>query len=205
MNLSRSVFSGSVVGALVITSVASAVDTPLTTQRVTAGLSSPVFLTSPPGDTARLFVVHLVGAAEVEHLLQRQISLLGLRQHPAYFLPALGNGASYLGQFGRDASDGLLESLDAASVSLFIRLAIDEKEIEHRLFAEEVPEFLAVNIGLALLGSAVRGDDQDFGVRLAVLDQFYPFLDEALLRPFARLPDHEIDGGRAENNWCVGR
>ncbi len=65
MNLSRSVFSGSVVGALVITSVASAVDTPLTTQRVTAGLSSPVFLTSPPGDTTRLFVVQQGGRIRI--------------------------------------------------------------------------------------------------------------------------------------------
>lgn len=39
-----------------------------------------------------------------------------------------------------------------------------------------------------------------------MLDQFDPFLDKVLLGTFARLPDHKIDGGRAEEQlvcWTV--
>jgi len=58
--------------------------------------------------------------------------------------------------------------------------------------------FLTVNIGLALLRTVVRGDDDNLGAWLAALNQLNPFLDEALLWTFARLPDDEIDGRRAE-------
>jgi glucose/arabinose dehydrogenase len=42
--------------------------TPLTTQRVASGLSSPVFVTAPPGDTDRLFIVQQGGAIKILNL-----------------------------------------------------------------------------------------------------------------------------------------
>ena len=87
---------------------------------------------------------------------------------------------------------------------MFIGLALDVEEVNHRVLAEEIPQLLAVNIGLALLRPAVRGDDQDFGRWLAALDELDPFPHEALLRPLARLPDHQIDRGRAEEQLVRG-
>ena len=56
----------------------------------------------------------------------------------------------------------------------------------------------AVNIGLTLLRSAVRGDDENLRARLAALDELNPLFNLSRLRTFARLPDDEIDGGCAE-------
>jgi hypothetical protein len=63
---------------------------------------------------------------------------------------------------------------------------------------------LTVNIGLALLRTAVRGDDKYLGARLAALDQLYPFLNEALLGTFARLPDDKVDSGSTEEQLVRG-
>ena len=89
-------------------------------------------------------------------------------------------------------------------MTLLIGLAIHEEKVNDGFFAEDVPQFLTVNIGLALLRTAVRGDDDNLGARLAALDQLNPFLDEALLGTFARLPDDEIDGGCAEEQLVRG-
>lgn len=44
-------------------------NTPLTTVRVAAGLSSPVFVTAPPGDTERLFIVEQGGVVRILDLI----------------------------------------------------------------------------------------------------------------------------------------
>jgi hypothetical protein len=72
------------------------------------------------------------------------------------------------------------------------------EETDYRVFAEEIPQFLAVNIGLALFRSAMRSDYDDLCGWFAALDQLNPFSNKALLWTFARFPDDEIDGGRAE-------
>ena len=119
-------------------------------------------------------------------------------------LPAFGHCASHFGQAGGNARDGVLEFRDAAPLAVLIRLALDVKEFQHGVGAKQIAQFLAVDIGLALAGTAVRGHHQDLGVRLAMLDQPDPFLDKALLGTFARLPDHEINRGRAEEQLMRG-
>jgi len=75
-------------------------DTPLTTQRVASDLANPIFITSPPGDTQRLFIVEqdgiiriLRGGALLESpfldiqpvvLNGGERGLLGLAFHPEY-------------------------------------------------------------------------------------------------------------------------
>ena len=98
----------------------------------------------------------------------------------------------------------MLEFVDASPLAVFVGFAVYEKEVKHRFFAEQIPQFLAVNVWLALLGAAVGGHDQDFGLRFAVFDELYPFFDKALLRAFARLPNDEVDGGRAEEELVSG-
>ncbi len=46
-----------------------ACETPLTTERVVAGLSSPVFVTAPPGDDGRLFIVEQGGSIRIYDLV----------------------------------------------------------------------------------------------------------------------------------------
>ena len=78
------------------------------------------------------------------------------------------------------------------------------EEVEDGFLAEQIPQFLAVNVGLALLGAAVGGNDEDFGVWFAVFDKLDPFFDKTLLRAFARLPDDEVDGGGTEKKLVGG-
>ena len=66
---------------------------------------------------------------------------------------------------------------DAFAVTLCIGLAINEEKVNDGILTEEVPQFLTVNIGLALLRSAMRGDNENLGARLAALDQLNPFLN----------------------------
>ena len=114
------------------------------------------------------------------------------------------HGATDFGQGCGDAGDGAFEFIDAFAVTVLIGLAIYEEKVNDSVFAEEVPQFLTVNIGLALLRSAVCSDDKNLGARLAALDQLNPFLDETLLGTFARIPDDEIDGWRAEEQLVRG-
>lgn len=72
--------------------------------------------------------------------------------------------AEEFANFNRFANDRVNDAFaevelffDAFAVALLIGLALDMEEIHHRIFAEQIPEFLTVNIGLALLRSAVRG------------------------------------------------
>gem|GEM_PF-7006731 len=48
------------------------------------------------------------------------------------------------------------------------------------------------------------GDHQDFGLRLPVFDQLDPLLHEPLLRAFAGLPHHQIDGRGGEEQLVRG-
>ena len=106
----------------------------------------------------------------------------------------LGEGSSHLRQTGRHPGDGISQLGNAMPFAgCLVRLTLHHGKIHHRLSAEQVPDFLTVNVRLALLGAAMRGDDQDFGVRLSVLYQLDPLLYETLLLAFARLPHNEID------------
>lgn len=85
---------------LILLSGTAKAQTPLTTVEITSGLSNPVFLTSPPGDTARLFVLEQAGYIRIikNGVLQSQPfldihnrvssggerGLLGLAFHPSY-------------------------------------------------------------------------------------------------------------------------
>ena len=149
-------------------------------------------------------IVHFVSVADGEDFIQRQIRDAAGLQGFAHILKTFRHGASHFGQFGGEAGDGEFEFFNAFAIPVRVRLAVHKEEVGDGFPAEEIPKFLTVNIGLALLRTAVRGDDQDLCVWLAVLDQFDPFLDEALLGTFARLPDHEIDGGRAEEQLVSG-
>src|SRR6185369_3401005 len=78
------------------------------------------------------------------------------------------------------------------------------KEIDDCVSAKQVPDFLPVNIRLAFLGAIVSCDDEDFGVRLAVLHQLDPFLYESLRWTFAWFPDHQIDSRGTEEQLVCG-
>src|SRR4051812_37011723 len=88
--------------------------------------------------------------------------------------------------------------------AIHIWFALHVKKIDNRLFSEHVPDFLPVDIRLTCAGAAVRGNDKYFRVRLAVFDQLDPLLHEALLRTFARLPNHQVDGWGAEEQLMCG-
>ena len=149
-------------------------------------------------------IVHVVDAANGEDFVERQIRDVTLLQGETDIGKTFRHGATHFGQFGGDAGDGAFEFFDAFAVTVRVGLAIHKEEVHDGFFAEEVPQFLTVNIGLALLRSAVRGDDENLGARLAALDQLNPFLDEALLWTFAWLPDDEIDGGRTKEQLVCG-
>src|SRR3990170_3533604 len=155
-------------------------------------------------EQARDLIVHFVSAADGEDFIQRQIRDAAGLQGFAHILKTFWHGASHFGQLRREARDGEFEFINAFAIPVRVGLAVYKEEVGDGFPAEEIPKFLTVNIGLALLRTAVRGDDQDLCVWLAVLDQFDPFLDEALLGTFARLPDDEIDGGRAEEQLVRG-
>src|SRR5262245_30103035 len=78
------------------------------------------------------------------------------------------------------------------------------EEINHRVPSEEVPNLLPIHVRLALTRPAMSSDDQDFGVRLAVLHQLDPLFDEALLRSFAWLPHHQVNSRGAEEQLVRG-
>ena len=80
-------------------------------------------------------------------------------------LPFGGDGATDIGQGSGDLRDGCSEFGD-----VFARFAIDEMKTENGVAAKEVNEFLAINVGLPLSGTAVGGDDEDFCVGFAVFD-----------------------------------
>ena len=82
-------------------------------------------------------------------------------------------------------------------MTLCIRLAIHEEKINDGIFAEMIPKFLSVNIRLALLWSAMSGNDDNLGAWFPAFDELNPFLNKALLWSFTRFPDDQI------NSWCA--
>src|SRR5262245_48846564 len=78
------------------------------------------------------------------------------------------------------------------------------EKINDSVFAKKVPDFLPVDVWLAGAGAAVRGDDKDFGLRLAMLHQLDPVPYETLLRTFPRLPYDQIHRRGAEEELVRG-
>ena len=153
----------------------------------------------------RDLIVHVVGAADGEDFIAKadraRPCLAGLARTSAKLF---GTERPTSGRLAATRAMARLSSSMPLRLPVLIGFAFHEEKVNDGVLAEEVPQFLTVNIGLALLRSAVRGDDEDLGARLAALDELNPFLDEALLRTFARLPDDEIDGGRAEEQLVRG-
>ena len=125
--------------ALTFVGLASASGTPLTTTRVAAGLSSPVFVAAPPGDTERLFIVEQTGDILILNLASGTLNpdpflevtvtsggergLLGLTFHPDY----AQNGYFYV-NYTLSVSGQLKTFVSRFSVSLNPDLAVDSSE-----------------------------------------------------------------------------
>jgi glucose/arabinose dehydrogenase len=56
---------GATLGFCLLVGATASAETALTTERVAAGLSSPVFVTAPPADTVRLFIVEKPGVIKI--------------------------------------------------------------------------------------------------------------------------------------------
>lgn len=150
--------------------------------------------------------VHALLGAEIEDLLAREVGGGVIFEYVAHFLPTFGHGAPNFGELGGGAGNGILEGDDAVALTVGVGFGIDEEEIAQSLLAEKIPEFLAVDIGLAGAGTAVGSDDENFGIGFAVFDEPDPLLDEALLGTFARFPDDEVNGGGGEEKlvgWAI--
>ncbi len=96
------------IASVVAAPAAAAADTPITSVRVATGLAKPVFVTAPPGDTSRVFIVELEtgmikilkdGALLPQPFMTQsgvaisgERGLLGMAFHPLYAL----NGYFYL-------------------------------------------------------------------------------------------------------------
>ena len=63
--MKKLVFIAALAVCFSIAAINSATATNLTTIRVASGLSSPVFVTSPPGDTGRVFIVEQTGTIRI--------------------------------------------------------------------------------------------------------------------------------------------
>ncbi len=146
----------------------------------------------------RDFIIHVVGAADVEDFTQRQIRRALVLQGLTDIGKTFRHGATDFGQARGDLGNGAFEFINAFAVAVLVGFTFDEEKVNDGFFAEQIPQFLTVNIGLTLLRSAVRGDDENLRTWLAALDELNPFLDLSRLRTFARFPDNEINGGRAE-------
>jgi hypothetical protein len=96
-------------------------------------------------------------------------------------LPAFRNRAPNLWQRHGDASYGTLELLDAAPFIPFIGFALNMEKVYDRFPTKKIPKFLAINIGLTVLGTTMCRNDQDLCGWLATLDQLDPFFDKTLL------------------------
>ena len=116
----------------------------------------------------------------------------------------LRHRATDFGQARGDLGNGAFEFINAFAVAVLVGFAFDEEKVHDGFFAEQVPQFLTVNIGLTLLRSAVCSDDENLRARLAALDELNPFLDLSRLRTFAGFPHDEIDGGGAEEQLMCG-
>ena len=76
---------GFLAAALAIAAAAPAAAPPLTTVRVASGLTRPVFVTAPPGDYGRLFIVEQRGSGGVAN--RADIRVLDLTTDPPTLLP----------------------------------------------------------------------------------------------------------------------
>jgi hypothetical protein len=81
------------------------------------------------------------------------------------------HGATNFGQGHGDTGNGFFEFDDAFALALLIWLAIHEEKANNGVLAEQIPQFLAVDIRLALLRTAVRGDNDDLCARLTTYDK----------------------------------
>ena len=87
-----------------------------------------------------------------------------------------------------------------------IRFIVNHEKPEDHVFTKDVPDFLAINIGLALRCAAMSGYDKDFRIWLTVFDKLNPFLHMTLLDTFAWLPDDEVNcGGTKKQLMCGSR
>lgn len=130
---------------LVVTLACAFADTPLTTRRVASGLSRPLFVGAPPGDTERLFIVEQhTGRIKILNLSTETVSpspflivtgvstgneqgLLGLSFHPDYASNGFfyvnftdSTGATHVTRYQVSGDPAISNVADASSASTVI-------------------------------------------------------------------------------------
>lgn len=218
------VLAGTVVAGL--QSVSLAVST-LTTELVVDGLTSPVFVTSPPGDSTRLLVVEQVGRIRI--LLNGQLlptpfldietivlsggerGLLGLAVHTDY--AANGyiyvsytdlDGDTVIARYTRSADPNVADPTSAAVI-----MTIDQPFPNHNggclLFGPD-DHFLYIPTGDGGAGGDPFGNAQNLGTRLGKILR----IDVDGAFPFAISPDNPFtasfdpSGAALDEIWAYG-